>query len=112
MHGSFCSGSGGVTRWPPGHHALELDERFIRLYPSLKVDQNVLYVDDGDIVTSAGTSASIDCCLHLVRQQCGADIANSVARQLVVPPHRQGGQAQFVEQPVYNTAGGDRFMQL
>lgn len=84
---------------------------FLRRYPSVSVDPNVLYVDDGDIVTSAGTAASIDCCLHLVRQQCGAETANAVARQLVVPPHRQGGQAQFIEQPVYNTASGDRFMQ-
>lgn len=83
---------------------------FVRLYPSISVDRNVLYVDDGDIVTSAGTAASIDCCLHLVRQHCGADAANAVARLLVVPPHRQGGQAQYIEQPVYNTAGGDRFM--
>lgn len=84
---------------------------FVRLYPSVTVDRNVLYVDDGDIVTSAGTAASIDCCLHLVRQHCGADTANAVARLLVVPPHRQGGQAQYIEQPVYNTAGGDRFME-
>ncbi len=84
---------------------------FVRLYPSISVDRNVLYVDDGDIVTSAGTAASIDCCLHLVRQHCGADAANAVARLLVVPPHRQGGQAQYIEQPVYNTAGGDRFME-
>ncbi|CAI1511268.1 transcriptional activator FtrA [Serratia quinivorans] len=84
---------------------------FVRLYPSISVDRNVLYVDDGDIVTSAGTAASIDCCLHLVRQHCGADAANAVARMLVVPPHRQGGQAQYIERPVYNTASGDRFME-
>lgn len=84
---------------------------FLQRYPRVSVDKNVLYVDDGDIVTSAGTAASIDCCLHLVRRHCGAETANAVARQLVVPPHRQGGQAQFIEQPVYNTAGGDRFMQ-
>ena len=53
--------------------------------------------------------ASIDCCLHLVREQCGVDVANNVARMLVVPPHRQGGQAQYIEQPVYHSAGNDRF---
>lgn len=83
---------------------------FKRDYPDVTIDHDVLYIDDGQIVTSAGTAASIDCCLHLVRKQCGADIANSVARMLVVPPHRQGGQAQFVEQPVYHSTSNDRFM--
>lgn len=83
---------------------------FKRDYPDVAIDRDVLYIDDGQIVTSAGTAASIDCCLHLVRKQCGADIANSVARMLVVPPHRQGGQAQFIEQPVYHSNGNDRFM--
>jgi transcriptional regulator GlxA family with amidase domain len=73
------------------------------------MDKDVLYIDDGDVVTSAGTAASIDCCLHLVRQAWGADVANRVARLLVVPPHRQGGQRQFVELPVQNTRRGDNF---
>ena len=84
-------------------------EAFSGHYPAVGIDRNVLYVDEGDIITSAGTAASIDCCLHLVRQQCGAEIASVVARQLVVPPHRQGGQAQYIEQPVYNSTAGDRF---
>jgi len=82
-----------------------------RRYPAVSVDRNILYIDEGDIITSAGTAASIDCCLHLVRQQCGAEVASQVARQLVVPPHRQGGQAQYIEQPVYNTQSVDRFAQ-
>jgi len=109
--GAFVLAAAGLLDGRPATTHWNWMGDFIRLYPSLSVDQNVLYVDDDDIVTSAGTSASIDCCLHLVRKQCGADIANSVARQLVVPPHRQGGQAQFIEHPVYNTAGKDRFMQ-
>lgn len=88
-------------RWTP---------EFIHLYPQVNIDRDVLYIDEGDIVTSAGTAASIDCCLHLVRKLRGADVANSVARLLVVPPHRQGGQAQYVEQPVYNTKSGDHFL--
>lgn len=84
---------------------------FSKRYPSVNIDKNVLYVDDGNILTSAGTAASMDCCLYLIRRQCGVDIANNVARQLVVPPHRQGGQAQFIEQPVYNTHSGDLFME-
>ncbi len=73
---------------------------FARRYPSVVVEPDVLYVDEGRIVTSAGTAAGIDCCLHLLRERCGSRSANAVARRLVVAPHRQGGQAQFIEQPV------------
>ena len=68
-------------------------------YPQVKVDPSVLYVDEGDVLTSAGTGASIDLCLHMVRLDHGAAVANEVARRMVVPPHRDGGQAQFT-QPV------------
>jgi transcriptional regulator GlxA family with amidase domain len=71
-----------------------------RRHPRVKVDPDVLYVDDGDVLTSAGVAAGIDCCLHLLRRLCGADAANHVARMLVVAPHRQGGQAQFIERPL------------
>ncbi len=60
----------------------------------------MLYVDDGSVITSAGSVAAIDCCLHIVRLRHGADVANRVAHMLVTPPHRQGGQAQYIEQPV------------
>ena len=60
----------------------------------------MLYVDEGDVLTSAGTAAGIDLCLHVVRLDFGADVANAVARRMVVPPHRDGGQAQYVDQPV------------
>ncbi|MCX7062060.1 MAG: helix-turn-helix domain-containing protein [Gammaproteobacteria bacterium] len=73
---------------------------FAMRYPSVQLDANVLYVDEGQIVTSAGTAAGIDCCLHLLRQGYGVEQANAVARRLVVPPHRQGGQAQFIDQPL------------
>ena len=69
-------------------------------YPDVEVDGNAIYIDEGDIVTSAGSSAGIDACLHIVRKDYGAKFANSVARRLVMHSHRQGGQAQFVEQPV------------
>lgn len=75
-------------------------ERFAQRYPAVRVDSNVLYVDEGDVLTSAGTAAGIDCCLHVVRQRLGAETANRIARTLVVPPHRQGSQAQYIEQPV------------
>lgn len=73
---------------------------FARRYPRVRVDGDVLYLEDDRIITSAGTAAGLDCCLHLLRQDHGAEVANRVARRLVVPPHRQGGQAQFVEQPL------------
>jgi transcriptional regulator GlxA family with amidase domain len=68
-------------------------------FPSVRFDPGVLYVDEGDVLTSAGTGASIDLCLHLVRRDHGAAVANEVARRMVVPPHREGGQAQYA-QPV------------
>jgi AraC family transcriptional activator FtrA len=69
-------------------------------YPQIQVEPDVLYVDEGRILTSAGSAAGIDLCLHIVRQDFGAEAANRVARRLVVPPHREGGQAQFVPEPV------------
>lgn len=81
---------------------------FSARYPRVRLDRDVLYVDAGDVVTSAGTAAGIDCCLHVLRRRWGAEAANSVARRLVVPPHRQGGQAQYVEQPVPASVGADR----
>jgi transcriptional regulator GlxA family with amidase domain len=71
-----------------------------RRYPSVTVDPGVLYVDEGDILTSAGSAASIDLCLHVVRQDYGTEIATQLARQLVVPPQRDGGQAQYIEAPM------------
>ena len=74
---------------------------FTALYPAVEVDRDVLFVDAGDgIYTSAGTAAGIDLCLHIVRLDHGAEVANKVARRMVVPPQRDGGQAQFVDAPV------------
>ncbi|MFX0592266.1 helix-turn-helix domain-containing protein [Melissospora conviva] len=81
-----------------------------RRYPGVEVDPGVLYVDHGRILTSAGSAAGIDLCLHLVRQDHGAAIANAVARRLVAAPHREGGQAQFIENPV-PAPGDDRIAQ-
>ncbi len=69
-------------------------------YPQVEVDPDVLYVDNGSVLTSAGKAAALDLCLHLVRLDRGSSVANAVARRLVVPPHRAGGQAQFVAAPV------------
>jgi len=69
-------------------------------FPHLALEPDRLYVEDGLIVTSAGTAAGIDACLHIVRRELGARVANGIARRMVVPPHRDGGQAQYVETPV------------
>lgn len=71
-----------------------------RSYPDVQVDPDVLYIDDGDILTSAGSAASLDLCLHLVRCDHGVDVASALARELVVPPFREGGQAQFIRTPL------------
>lgn len=78
-------------------------------FPNIEVDQNVLYVDHGSIFTAAGSAAGIDLCLHIVRKDFGAEAANKVARRLVVPPHREGGQAQYVEAPLKLARTGKDF---
>jgi AraC family transcriptional activator FtrA len=83
-------------------------ELLARRYPAVTVDATVLYVDDGEVLTSAGSAAGLDLCLHIVRTDYGAAIANAVARRLVIQPHRSGGQAQFIEAPVAPTPEDDR----
>lgn len=75
-------------------------EQLQQQYPSLHVNPDVLYIDEGDILTSAGSAAGLDLCLHIVRQDFGSKIANQVARRLVLPAHREGGQAQYIPRPV------------
>jgi transcriptional regulator GlxA family with amidase domain len=74
--------------------------RLAEVCPDAEVDLDVLYVEDGPIITSAGTAAGIDACLHLVRTELGSEVATRIARRMVVPPHRSGGQRQYVESPV------------
>ncbi|MBV1775322.1 helix-turn-helix domain-containing protein [Burkholderiaceae bacterium DAT-1] len=101
----LLDGRTATTHWA---HATQMRER----YPAISVDPDVLYVEDGNILTSAGTAAELDACLHLLRRQLGSHIANRVARRLVVQPHRDGGQAQFIEHPLPQTAGGSRLAHL
>ena len=77
-------------------------------YPQVRVDSAPLYVDGGGVFTSAGCAAGLDLCLHLVREDRGAAVANAVARRLIVPPHREGGQAQYIESPVAVDQAEDR----
>lgn len=82
-----------TTHWSSTDH-------FQRLFPQVRVEPDVLYVDNGDILTSAGVASGIDLCLHLVRRDHGTAVANASARRTVVPPHREGGQAQYIQRPV------------
>jgi transcriptional regulator GlxA family with amidase domain len=108
---SICSGvyllaaAGLLDERPATTHWMYAAE-FARRWPSVKIDPDVLYVDDGDILTSAGTGAGIDLCLHLVELDHGTAVANAVARRMVVPPHRQGGQAQYVQPLPARTTDG------
>ncbi len=85
----LLEGKRATTHW---RHIPDLK----RLYPTVNVEEDVLYVDEGNVITSAGSAAGIDACLHLVRRDFGSKIANSIARRLVMPPHRDGGQAQYL----------------
>jgi transcriptional regulator GlxA family with amidase domain len=103
--GAFVLGAAGLldgractTHW---RYADELRKR----YPLARIDPDVLFVDDGDLITSAGTAAGIDACLHLVRRELGSAVANTIARHMVVPPQRDGGQRQYVDMPVPEAEG-------
>jgi transcriptional regulator GlxA family with amidase domain len=89
----YLDGRRATTHWA------ETDQ-LQRLFPKIDVDPDVLFIDDGDVLTSAGVAAGIDLCLHMVRRDHGTAVANDVARRTVVPPHRDGGQAQYIHRPV------------
>ncbi|GIG21888.1 transcriptional regulator [Cellulomonas chitinilytica] len=89
-----------ATHW---HAAAELARR----HPTVRVRADVLWSDHGDVLTSAGVAAALDCCLHVVRTDLGARVATEVARSLVLAPHRDGSQAQFIPAPVAPAPGGD-----
>jgi AraC family transcriptional regulator, transcriptional activator FtrA len=80
-------------------------EHFAKRFPLAEVDPDVLFVEDGSIITSAGTAAGIDACLHLVRRELGSTVANLIARRMVVPPQRDGGQKQYIELPMPECTG-------
>ena len=112
--GAFVLAEAGIL---DGHRAAthwSAVDAFSQRYPRVKLMPDVLYMDSGDgrLVTSAGTAAGLDCCLHLVRRWHGAEVANRIARRLVVAPHRQGGHAQYIEQPLHDAPGGDRLSDL
>lgn len=98
--GAFALGHAGVLDGRRATTHWRYRDLFAAVFPSVELEPDALYVDECPVLTSAGTAAAIDLSLHVVRQDHGADVANAVARRMVVPPHRDGGQAQFVEAPV------------
>lgn len=96
----LLTGRRAVTHW-------DAMDALRRRHPDVALDSLVLYVDHGDVMTSAGTASAIDACLHLVRERLGADVANDVARRLVVAPHRDGGQAQYTQRPMPTAPAGN-----
>lgn len=98
-HAGLLDGRRATTHW-------DGTAVFGALFPAVRLDPNVLYVDEGDILTSAGVAAGLDLCLHVVRRDHGAQLASHIARHMVVAPHREGGQAQFIEHPMEPAASG------
>jgi AraC family transcriptional activator FtrA len=114
---SFCSGvfvlaATGLLDGKRATTHWRYTDKLAKAYPRINVLADVLYVDEGSLLTAAGTAAGIDLSLHLIRRDWGAAAANSVARRLVVPPHRDGGQAQFIETPVPAAREGGRLGQV
>ncbi|GBQ03180.1 AraC family transcriptional regulator [Streptomyces spongiicola] len=89
----FLDDRPATTHWASAGH-------FQKTFPKVRVDADVLFIDDGDVLTSAGVAAGVDLCLHIVRRDHGTAVADDIARRTVVPPHRDGGQAQYVRRPV------------
>lgn len=97
---AFVLAAAGLLDGRPATTHWAVADVFRSWYPTVRLDPDVLFVDDGDVLTSAGAASGVDLCLHLVRRDHGAAIANHVARVCVVPPWRDGGQAQYIEYPV------------
>lgn len=104
-YAGLLDGHRAATHW-------EYEKDFIERFPAVYLDRNSLYTRDERLIASAGTAAGIDCCLHIIRDHYGAAIANRVARRMVVPPYREGGQAQFIERPVPVTTRDGKMNEL
>lgn len=110
--GSFVLGYAGILNGKRAATHWEFERQFQSLFPAVQLDINALYVDDDNIITSAGTAAALDCCLYIIRQRFGSVVANQIARRMIVPPHREGGQAQFIAQPMPETTRDARINNL
>lgn len=104
-HAGLLDGLRASTHW-------EFEALFQQRFPKVQLDVNVLYVEDDRILTSAGTAAALDCCLYVIRQRFGARVANQIARRMVTPPHRDGGQVQYIAQRVPHRTSDSRINTL
>ncbi|MBK4725356.1 GlxA family transcriptional regulator [Pantoea agglomerans] len=104
-YAGLLDGHQAATHW-------EYEAIFRTLFPNVHLNVNALYVEDDGLITSAGTAAALDCCLHVIRQRLGSQIANQIARRMVTPPHRDGGQAQFIEQSIPHSTTDNRMNML
>jgi transcriptional regulator GlxA family with amidase domain len=104
--GAFALAHAGLLDGRPATTHWDSTEIFAAHFPAVRLDPGVLYVDDGAILTSAGVAAGLDLCLHVVRRDHGAQVASHIARHTVVAPHREGGQAQFIEHPLEAAPNG------
>ncbi|MEX3019767.1 GlxA family transcriptional regulator [Kluyvera sp. STS39-E] len=110
--GTFALAYAGVLDNRRAATHWEFEKTFQRLFPRVNLDVNVLYTDDDGLVTSAGSAAALDCCLYVIRQRFGASVANQIARRMVTPPYREGGQSQYIAQVVPHQTGDNRINQL
>jgi len=110
--GTFALAHAGVLNNRRAATHWEFEKAFQRLFPQVNLDVNVLYIDDDGLVTSAGSAAALDCCLYVIRQRFGASVANQIARRMVTPPYREGGQSQYIAQVVPHQTGDNRINQL
>lgn len=98
--GSFVLGAAGLLNGRRATTHWKFVGQMAREFPLVRIEPDVLYIDEENILTSAGSAAGIDLCLHIIRKDFGTVVANTVARRAVVPPHREGGQAQFIDRPI------------
>ncbi|MEV4013174.1 helix-turn-helix domain-containing protein [Nonomuraea angiospora] len=104
--GAFVLAAAGLLDGRPATTHWREADRFARLFPQVRLDPDVLYVDDGDVLTSAGVAAGLDLCFHVIRTDHGSEVANRAARRCVMPPWRDGGQAQYIDRHLPEAGGG------
>ena len=110
--GAFVLGYAGLLDGRKASTHWEYEADFQACFPEALLDINALYTQDDGIITSAGTAAAIDCCLCIIRERYGSAVANRIARRMVVPPYREGGQSQFIEYPVPHSTADERINEL
>ncbi|MBT2233920.1 GlxA family transcriptional regulator [Nonomuraea sp. NEAU-A123] len=103
--GAFVLAAAGLLDGRPATTHWREAEHFAELFPRVKLDPSVLFIDDGDVLTSAGVAAGLDLCLHVIRRDHGTEVANRAARRCVMPPWREGGQAQYIDRPFPGPTG-------